>query len=185
MNKVYKALVHIPCGVCKIAFAKIFHPKTFKGSLKSAISPLTEITLERGGYLNIGKGFKMRDGAKIRVRKGAKCTIGKNVLLNSGNIITCHDNIVIGDNVQLSPGVLIYDHDHDFRAEGGLSAMKYRSSPIVIGNNVWIGANTVILRGTVIGDNSVIAAGSVLKGNLPADTVIYQKRENSYKSINV
>lgn len=54
--------------------------------------------------------------------------------------------------------------------------MKFQTSPIVIGNNVWIGANTLILRGTTIGDNCVVAGGSVIRGNYPADTVIVQKR---------
>ena len=49
---------------------------------------------------------------------------------------------------------------------------------IIIGRNVWIGANTVILRGTTIGDNAVIAAGSVLKGDVAPNTVFLNKREN-------
>ena len=123
----------------------------------------------------------MRDGAKIRVRKGAVCEIGKSVLVNSSNVIAVHERVSIGDNVQLAPGVQIYDHDHDFRAKGGIEAMEYISSPITIGNNVWIGANSIILRGAIIGDNCVIAAGSVIKGEYPPDSVIYQKRETNIK----
>lgn len=48
-----------------------------------------------------------------------------------------------------------------------------------IGKNCWIGANTVILRGTTIGDNSVIGAGCVLKGEYPAGAIIIQKRETT------
>ena len=54
--------------------------------------------------------------------------------------------------------------------------MKFQTSPITIGSNVWIGANTLILRGTTIGDNCVVAGGSVIRGSYPADTVIVQKR---------
>lgn len=71
---------------------------------------------------------------------------------------------------------MVYDHDHDFRAEGGVKAMKYKSSQIKIGNNVWIGANSVILRGSIIGDGAVIAAGSVVKGEIPDGAVFVQKR---------
>ena len=52
----------------------------------------------------------------------------------------------------------------------------YKTSPVVIGDDVWIGANTVILRGTVIGRDCVVGAGSVLKGVYPAGSVIVQKR---------
>ena len=58
---------------------------------------------------------------------------------------------------------------------------KYKTGAVIIEDNVWIGANTVILRGTHIGANSVIAAGSIIRGNVPNNTVVYQKREIKYK----
>ena len=177
MNKAVRALIHIPCGFFKCTFTKLFHLRTFHMSPVCAISPLTEITLDRGANLSIGKRFRMRDGAKIRVRRGAVLKIGKNVSINSNNMIACHESVEIGDNVQFSPNVQIYDHDHDYRAEGGVADMKYKTSPVKIGNNVWIGANVVILRGTTIGDNCVIGAGAVVKGSYESGSVIVQKRE--------
>lgn len=176
MNKYLRAFAVIPTGFLKTVCLKIFHPTKFKGVQFAQVSPLTEITLD-GGKLEIGRGFKMRDGAKIRVRKGAICKIGKNVSINSNNMIACHESIIIGDNVELSPNVQIYDHDHDFRAEGGIKAKKYKTGIVVIGNNVWIGCNAVILRGTTIGDNAVIAAGSVVKEDVPSNSVFVQKRK--------
>ena len=52
---------------------------------------------------------------------------------------------------------------------------------MIIGNDVWIGAGAVILRGTTIGDKAVIGAGSIVKGNVPAGSVFYQKRETIIK----
>ena len=181
MNRFIRASICVPCGFLKMTLNKLFHPINFKGPIISLVSPFSEITIS-GGKLFIGENFKMRDGAKIRVRKGAECIIGNNTSVNSDNMIACHERIVIGDNVQLSPNVQIYDHDHDFRAIGGLAAMKYKTSPVIIGNNVWIGANTVILRGTEIGDNCVIGAGCVLKGKYEAGSVVVQKR-NDFVSI--
>ena len=160
-----------------MAWTKLFHMKNFKGPLVSMVSPLTEISLDYGGKLEIGGKFKMRDGAKIRVRKGAVCKIGRNTSVNCNNMIACREKVVIGDDVQFSPNVQIYDHDHDFRVEGGVKAGKFKTEPIKIGNNVWIGANTVILRGTEIGNNSVVGAGCVLKGTFPDNSIIIQKRE--------
>ncbi len=176
MNKYIRAAYCVPCGMIKMAWTKLFHIKGFSGPSISLISPLTEITMDRGAKLRIGKKFKMRDGAKIRVRKGAMCSIGNNTSVNSNNVIACHLKIEIGDNVQFSPNVQMYDHDHDFRVVGGAKDGKYTIAPIKIGNNVWVGANTVILKGTTIGDNCVIAAGSVLKGEYKADTLVLQKR---------
>lgn len=177
MNKYVRALVCVPCGMLKMAWTKLFHLRTFSGPVISLVSPYTEITMERGAELRIGKNFKMRDGAKIRVRKEAVCVIGNNSSVNCNNMIACRNRIEIGDDVQLSPNVQIYDHDHDFRAEGGMKAKKYKTSPVKIGNNVWIGANTVILRGTEIGDDCVIGAGCVLKGVYEPGLVVVQKRE--------
>lgn len=176
MNKYLRALYCVPCGIFKTMILSITHRGRFKGPIISLISPLTEITLDKDGTLQIGERFKMRDGAKIRVRSGAVCKIGKNTSVNCNNLIVCHEKITIGNDVQFSPNVQIYDHDHDFRVKGGIKAGKYRTAPIEIGNNVWIGANTVILRGTKIGNNAVIAAGSIVKGNVPDESVYVQKR---------
>lgn len=176
MNRYIRAAFVVPFGALKMGWTKLWHPKRFQHRGMCMISPLTEISLDYGGCLSIGKGFKMRDGAKLRVRKGAICTIGQNTALGSDSMVVCRENIVIGDNVQLSPNVQIYDHDHDFRHPDGLKANHFKTSPITIGNNCWIGANTVILRGTTLGDNCVVGAGSVIKGEFPAGSVIVQKR---------
>lgn len=177
MNRYLRAAFLVPFGALKIGFTALCHPGSFMASPVAMLAPSSEISVDRGARVKIGRGFKMRDGAKLRVRPGAECTLGKNVSLNSNDMIVCHEKIVIGDDVQLSPNVQIYDHDHDFRAEGGVRAMKFKTAPVQIGSNVWIGANCVILRGTSIGDNSVVAAGSVVKGSFPANSLIIQKRE--------
>ena len=177
MNKYVRAAVCVPFGMLKMAWTKLWHFSSFSGPAISLVSPYTEITMDNGAELRIGKNFKMRDGAKIRVREGAVCIIGNNSSVNSNNMIACHERIEIGDDVQFSPNVQVYDHDHDFRAEGGVKAGKFKTTPVRIGNNVWIGANTVILRGTEIGDNSVVGAGCLLKGKYDAGSVIIQKRE--------
>lgn len=177
MNKYLRALIHIPCGLLKVCTIKLLHGADFQSSCICALSPLSEISLDKGGKLTIGSKFRMRDGAKLRVRRGAECWIGSDVYLNSSNIVACRERIVIGDGTMLSPNVQIYDHDHDFRSGGGIKDNTYRTAPVEIGKNCWIGANTVILRGTKLGDNCVVGAGTVLKGEYPAGSIIVQKRQ--------
>ena len=183
MNKYLRALIDVPCGVLKMGINKLLHGGDFQGSLVCAVSPLSEISLDKGGKLTIGGSFRMRDGAKLRVRKGGVCVIGKNVSVNSNNMIACHESVTIGDGVQFSPNVQIYDHDHDYRAAGGVGEMKYKTTPVVIGNSCWIGANTVILRGTELGNDCVVGAGCVLKGKYPDGSIIVQKRETTVTQI--
>lgn len=105
------------------------------------------------------------------------------MFFNNGCLVSCKDKVVIGDNTQIGPNVMIFDHDHDFRQVKGLAAKKFKHSQIVIGNNVWIGANCVILRGTVIGDNCVVAAGTILSGIYDENKLIFQKKETEANDI--
>ncbi len=93
------------------------------------------------------------------------------------------EHILIKAGVEFGPNVLIYDHDHDFRAFGGLKEKKYVCERVEIGQNCWIGANSVILKGTILGDNCVVGAGSVIKGTFKDDSLIYQKRTTTVINI--
>ena len=176
MNKYIKAVFCVPLAGIKYAILKLENGKRFSAVFPAIASPLTEITVEGKSELHVGKKLKMHNGSKIRVRKGGKVEIGKNFGMSNGCVVTAYEHIKIGDNVMLGPNVLIYDQDHDYRAEGGVAAMKFKTAPVVIGNNVWSGANTLILRGTTIGGNSVVGGGTVIKGEYPPNSVIIQKR---------
>ena len=176
MNRYIRIAIEVPTGIVKTTVAKIVRGSTVKLPFKCAIAPTAEFTVDKGAHVSIGTNYRQRRSSHVCARKDSMLHIGKNVSINYGCMIVCHENIEIGNDVQFSPNVMVYDHDHDFRAKGGIKSMKFKSSPIRIGNNVWIGANTIILRGSNIGDNAVIAAGSVVKGFVPAGKVYVQKR---------
>ena len=62
-----------------------------------------------------------------------------------------------------------------------MNGNAFKEKEVVIGNNIWIGANAIILRGAVIGDNAVIAAGTVVMGEVPANSVAYNRKELEIK----
>lgn len=108
--------------------------------------------------------------------EGSKITIGDNCRLN-GAYIHAQASITIGDNCVMASGVNIIDSNgHETNS---LDRTKGRDIPkeIIIGNNVWIGLNSIILKGSTIGDNAIIAAASVVKGDVPANT-IYSTQSN-------
>ena len=77
----------------------------------------------------------------------------------------------IGDGVLIAPGTVITTVNH------ALDPEKRRANictalPVVIGNNVWIGANCTILQGVTIGDGAVIAAGAVVKSDVPPCAIV-------------
>ena len=139
-------------------------------------------SVKPGSTMNIGYHLSTQDHCRFLVR-GGTLKIGDNVGFNSNCIIACHERITIDDGTEIGPNTCIYDHDHDYKCEGGIKAGQYLTAPVSIGKNVWIGANVVILRGTEIGDNCVIAAGSVVKGNVPANTLLYTERTTKTKNI--
>jgi len=75
--------------------------------------------------------------------------------------------IKIGDDVTVSNQVLFLAHDDSTRTETGYG----RVGSITIGNNVFIGAKSIILSGVSIGDNSIIAAGSVVSRDIPSNSI--------------
>ncbi|RDY31802.1 acyltransferase [Lachnotalea glycerini] len=121
-----------------------------------------------------------RTNVTVRAEEGT-LSIGDKCFLNSNVSITCLAGISIGSGCQIANNVVIVDHDHDYRK----SLSSFIKEKVVIGNDVWIGANCVILKGSQIGDNCVIAAGSVVKGIVLEDSLYYQKRETICKKKNV
>lgn len=77
------------------------------------------------------------------------------------------NGIILGDNVQIGPGVSIISANHDFSN----FTRHVPSPPVKIGDNVWIGANCVILPGVNIGSNVIIGAGSIVNKNIQSDCV--------------
>lgn len=185
MNKYLFGAVRAANGFIKTALLKLAHGKSLSVGLPAFISPYTELTVERGTEVRIGKRLKMRSASKIRVRRGARLIIGRGFNMSGRNWITVRKEVTIGDNVTFGPGVMIYDHDHDFKTRDGIRKGLYNCESVHIGNNVWIGADCLILRGTEIGDNSVVAAGTVLRGKYGSDLMIYQKRTTETRSIEI
>jgi len=87
-------------------------------------------------------------------------------------MIISQRNISIGNHVTIGPNVVIYDHDHDYLSGAGTIC-----SAVAIGDNVWIGAGAIILRGSSIGRNCVIGAGSLVKSKIPDNILVYNTFE--------
>lgn len=109
----------------------------------------------------------------IFARDGGKITIGDNVGI-SGVTIYSRESITIGSNTLIGGNTKIFDND--FHPVDPVQRLKSPSEnmlkkSVVIGNNVFIGCNCLILKGTKIGDNTTIGAGSVVCGDIPDNCV--------------
>src|SRR6266496_4519735 len=91
-----------------------------------------------------------------------KLVIGSGTYVNRFTMFDVSEEIVIGNNCMIGPFCYITDHDHGHDKGRLIGEQPLRSASVVIGNNVWIGAGVIILKGVTIGDDAVIAAGAVV-----------------------
>ena len=101
---------------------------------------------------------------------GNHIQVGKNFFANYNCTILDVAKVTFGDNCMLAPNVAIYTAGHPLHPDSRNSMYEY-GIEVNIGNNVWIGGNTVILPGVSIGDCCVIGAGSVVTKDIPAWSV--------------
>lgn len=174
---VFRNIIALLRGNVKCLCLKICNGGRFSYYPFLRIMKDVDIRLEAKSILSIGKGALIESRSVISSTDGGKLVLGDMVGINCNSMIMCHDSITIGDNTIMGPGVLIYDHDHDFNSAEGVKRNHYKSTPVTIGSKCWIGAGAIILRGTTIGNNCLVAAGSVVKGDYPDGSVIIQKRD--------
>lgn len=103
---------------------------------------------------------------------GYNIEAGNNFYINHNCVMLDCAKIKFGDNVLIAPNCGFYTAGHPLDVEKRNKWIEY-AYPIYVGNNVWIGANTIVLPNVKIGDNVVIGAGSVVTKNIPSNTLAY------------
>jgi len=101
----------------------------------------------------------------IRIRIGPDTYINRNTMLDAT------ESLEIGSNCAIGPGCYLTDHDHGLDPSLPPLGQPMMSAPTRLGNEVWLGANVVVLKGVTIGDRAVIGAGSVVSRDIPPGAV--------------
>lgn len=143
-------------------------------------------------WIKIGKGSIINCNF-ILENNGGIISVGERTFINAGTNLIAANKIVIGNDVTIAWNVTIYDHNShsldyrdrildmkeitkNYKTNHDLSDNKnwdvVKSKPIVIKDKVWIGFNSIILKGVTIGEGAVVAAGSVVTKDVPAYTVV-------------
>jgi acetyltransferase-like isoleucine patch superfamily enzyme len=93
--------------------------------------------------------------------------LGNNVFVGQGAEFNISNYLEIGNDTLIAAGCRIIDHDHGLSPHTLIRKQSGDSQPIIIGDDCWLGANVIILKGCKIGNGAVIAAGSVLTKSVP------------------
>ena len=150
-----KFIFHLKCNIRKF-FIKLFRKK-----------------------VKIGKKVTWRRHCQFIIEDKGHIVVGNNCFFNNECTIVSRDNITIGEGSIFGENVKIYDHNHRFKKLNiPLKQQGYSVGKVVIGKNVWVGSNVVILKGANIGDNCVIGAGCVVSGVLPPNSILKISNES-------
>ncbi|MFM7359149.1 MAG: acyltransferase [Sediminibacterium sp.] len=175
--------------------------KCFMGRSSGLVLAGKQVSIRYAGYLEAGRELIIEDYAEINARStqkiilGNRVTIGKYAIIRPGNLyggepgeglrvgdhsnigpycyIGCSGLISIGKNVMISPRVSIYAENHVFDStEDTIKSQGVKRKTVVIEDDCWIAANSIILAGVTIGKGSVVAAGSVVSKDVPPYSVV-------------
>ena len=145
-------------------------------SPRARISPLADIEDSvRGSTIEIADGAVIDSFVKVKPVGGpGDVFVGEGTTINSGCVIYTGNGVSIGRNCAIAANCTFAPINHEYR-DGGQMIVAQRFMPsrggIVVEDDVWIGANTVILDGAVLGRGCVVGAGSVVRGRLPPYSV--------------
>jgi len=144
------------------------------------------LRLNRNGSLELGSNLVLNNDFQgnvigrqqrciLSVGEGAELVIGNNVGMNGTEII-CMKKIIIGANVRIGENTCIYDTDfhslnYEERTAIPENILNIKKADVIIGNNVFIGAHSTILKGVTIGENSIVGACSVITKDIPKNEV--------------
>lgn len=122
---------------------------------------------------------KVTFGDRVFLRRGViiggggRLVVGTKTTLNEQVFIAVTESVTIGSNCMLAPRVYILDVDHAYeRRDIPMATQGYKSAPVVIGDDVWIGTQAVILRGVTIGTGAIVAANSVVTCDVEPYTIV-------------
>ena len=124
--------------------------------------------------IRFGRGSVVKAFSVVQT-SGGRVTFGRRCAISSFNHIAAGGDadLLIGDDFRTGPGVRIVATSHNWRdADRPISEQGFNDQGITIGDDVWIGANSVVLDGSHIGDRAVISANSLVKGDVPANAVM-------------
>lgn len=170
MDKKFRYVCRMAINIIRMPFLRIISLGNICIPVKQLASITAKIRCYNGGSI-IVKGLANIEEGTLLESIGGALSIGNNCMINRNGTVVCMESIRIGDNVSIGPNVCIYDHDHNLN-KSNTGGEDFVSKPIIIENNVWIGANVTVLKGVTIHKNAVIAAGTTVTKDVLENEIV-------------
>ncbi len=155
-------------------------------SIRSAWFSFLGMKIGKGTYLPklyvtwphqvfLGKNCKLEKNVYFKYDgpwlPGPRIVIGDTVFIGAGCEFNINEGITIGNDSLIASGCKFIDHNHGTNIKQLMHSQVGAGYPIVIGNDVWLGCNVIVLNGVVIGHGAVVAAGAVVTKSIPSNEI--------------
>lgn len=124
-----------------------------------------------GGQIVLGDRVSISNGAVLVAKRG-RLRVGPDGFIGEGAVLVARELLEIGADALIAEHVTVRDQDHGMRdLDRPMRTQGYITAPIVIGDDVWLGSKSVVLKGVSIGRGAVVGAGTVVTRSLPPGAV--------------
>jgi acetyltransferase-like isoleucine patch superfamily enzyme len=156
--------------------ARLWRLTSLKARVDGDVPVTTQFdgAVETAGRVRLVLGEHCRFGRRVFLETcdGGVIRMGANVRVNAGAFIVSYAEVSIGDDAMIAEYVGIRDADHGMAPDRPIRVQPHAAKPVRIGNDVWIGRGSVVLKGVTIGDGAVVAANSVVTHDVPPMTIV-------------
>ncbi len=137
---------------------------------KGTVLPAMKITWPH--KVKLGDNCKLEHDVYFKFdgfwKKGISINIGNNVFIGCGCEFNITESIIVGNDCLIGSGCRFVDHNHGIVTGMLMREQDGSGQSIIIGNDVWLGANVIVLKGVTIGDGAIVGAGAVVTKSIPA-----------------
>jgi acetyltransferase-like isoleucine patch superfamily enzyme len=152
-----------------LALTRLRHPRVAFGP-RCDVRSGVRFAVGRGAVVRFGAGCVLDHG--FTLESTGRLVVGDRTVFGHHCTVAAERSLVIGANCLFGELVSIRDHDHSFdRSDVGILYQGRSTAPVVIGDDVWVGAKATITRGVTIGEGAIVGAHAVVTHDLPAGCV--------------
>lgn len=161
-------------SISEVVFGRMraqFH-RMRAGAIGAKCNVAARVRIDRPRRVRIGSRATLEADVWLKVvSDSARLEIGDFSFLGRGTELDVSHSVIVGSHVLIGPGVFLTDHNHNIFRGRRVDEQGCREAPVVLEDDVWLGAKVVVLPGVTIAEGAVVGAGAVVTKSLPAYSI--------------